>query len=231
MIVEALKTSVRATERQINSVKVAGKPKYFCVGRNKTGTTSLKRAFIDLGFIVGQQRYAQTLYDKDFFDNEFARIIEFCKTAQVFQDIPFSLKETLEHIDKAFPGSKFILTTRDSTDQWYESITKFHSKKFGKNGLLPTFRDLQNATYVRRGYMTNILRLYGTSSTDIYNRDVLCKHYEMHNQFVRDYFSDRDDDLLDINLSEPDAYKRFTNFINVDSPFSEFPWVNKTDLG
>lgn len=227
-IKNSLKTSFRAIERNINRLRVDGKTKYFCIGRNKTGTTSVKKAFIDQGFVVGQQRYAQQLYDLDFFNGDFRRIIEYCNTAQVFQDIPFSLMETLEHIDTAFPGSKFILTTRDSANQWYNSLTRFHAKKFGRNGSLPTFNDLENATYVRKGFMTNIVSIYGTSRDDPYNREILCQHYEMHNQYVRDYFFDRKEDLLDINLAEPDAYQRFTDFINVETPGTRFPWENKT---
>ncbi|MGR9087962.1 MAG: hypothetical protein ACU841_12930, partial [Gammaproteobacteria bacterium] len=34
---------------EINKYRVRNKTKYFCIGRNKTGTTSLKKAFEDLG--------------------------------------------------------------------------------------------------------------------------------------------------------------------------------------
>jgi hypothetical protein len=44
-----------------NQRKASGKVKYFCIGRNKTGTTSLKRAFEDLGYPVGDQRKAEIL--------------------------------------------------------------------------------------------------------------------------------------------------------------------------
>ena len=45
----------------INRVKVFGKPKIFCIGFNKTGTTSLKVLFAKLGFVVGEQREAESL--------------------------------------------------------------------------------------------------------------------------------------------------------------------------
>ena len=44
-----------------NKNKAKGKQKIFCIGRNKTGTTSLKRAFEDLGYPVGDQRKAEIL--------------------------------------------------------------------------------------------------------------------------------------------------------------------------
>lgn len=224
-ILRKLKTKF---DEVINPYRVKNKTKFFCIGRNKTGTTSLKRAFEDLGFIVGNQRAAENLYDKHFFENEFDEIVEYCRTAQVFQDVPFSYFKTLEYLDKAYPGSKFILTVRDSADQWYNSITKFHAKKFGKDGRIPTADDLQNATYIRKGFMYNTIKSHGTTEEDPYNKQIMCAHYEKHNADVIEYFKDRPGDLLIINLSDPTSYKRFVDFIGVDSPYTNFPYENKT---
>jgi hypothetical protein len=79
----------------IEGRKAAGRQKFFCVGRNKTGTTSLKRAFEDLGFIVGRQYVAEELHDKYFFDGNYEPILKYCKTAEVFQDVPFSHHEII----------------------------------------------------------------------------------------------------------------------------------------
>jgi hypothetical protein len=46
---------------------------------------------------------------------------------------------------------------------------------------------------------------------------------------VRAYFKDRPQDLLDINLNDPDAWKRFCQFINVHHQTGGFPWANKTE--
>jgi len=76
----------------------------------------------------------------------------FCRTAQAFQDMPFSLSFTYMALDKKFRESKFILTARDSSGQWYESLVRSHSKLFG-NGNLPDTNDLKNADYCYKGYM------------------------------------------------------------------------------
>lgn len=212
----------------INAFRSRGKTKYFCIGRGKTGTTSLKKAFEDLGFLVGNQRKAEILYDKYYFSNEFGPIIDYCKTAQVFQDAPFSCPDIFRHLDKSYPNSKFILTIRDDSEQWYKSITKFHAKKFGKGGRIPTAEDLKNAEYIRKGFMYNTVKLHKTPDSDPYNKDIMIGHYEKHNREVLEYFKDRPDDLLVINLSNPDDYERFVNFIGVESPYSEFPWENRT---
>lgn len=212
----------------VNRFRVRGNTKYFCIGRNKTGTTSLAKAFKDLNFIVGYQRKAEVLTDKYYFKSDYKKIIDYCKSAEVFQDVPFSYPETYKYLDTAYPGSKFILTIRDDAEQWYQSITRFSAKRFGRNGNVPTVEDLKNATYIRKGYMYNTVRLHGTPDNDPYNKEIMIKHYDDHNKQVLDYFSDRPDDLLVINLSEPTAFSKFTDFINIDSDHEEFPWENRT---
>jgi len=108
---------------RLNLIKVYGKPKIFCIGLNKTGTTSLKKEMILQGFVVGNQRKAELLFD-DWVQRDFRRIIRYCRTAQFFQDEPFSCPYTFIAMDQAFLGSKFILTIRDDAEQWYNSLIK-----------------------------------------------------------------------------------------------------------
>ncbi|TDT43465.1 hypothetical protein DES49_1282 [Halospina denitrificans] len=211
-----------------NRRKAKGKVKYFCIGRNKTGTTSLKRAFEDLGYPLGNQRKAEILTGKYYFEGNFQPIINYCKTAQVFQDVPFSYPETYKYLDKAYPGSKFILTVRDDAEQWYQSITRYHAKNFGKNGCIPTAGDLKAARYVWPGFMYNVVRVHGTPDSDPYNKDIMISHYLRYNRDVMEYFKNRPDDLLVINVSEKGAYQKFENFLDVDSPYDNFPWANRT---
>lgn len=209
-------------------IKAAGKVKYFCIGRNKTGTTSLKAAFEALGYPVGNQRKAEILTGKYYFEGDFQPIIDYCKTAQVFQDVPFSYPDTYKYLDKAYPGSKFILTVRDDAEQWYQSITRFHAKKFGKDGRIPTVEDLKAAQYAWPGFMYNVVRVHGTPDDDPYNKEIMIAHYERYNREVIEYFKNRPGDLLVINIAENGAYRKFTEFLGVDSPYEDFPWKNKT---
>jgi hypothetical protein len=211
-----------------NRFKAKGKTKVFCIGRNKTGTTSLKSAFEDLGYPVGNQRKAEILTGKYYFEGNFQPIVDYCKTAQVFQDVPFSYPETYKHLDKAYPGSKFILTVRDSPEQWYRSITRFHAKMFGKEGRIPTVEDLKNASYVWPGFMYNVVRVHGTTDDAPYDKRTMLAHYERYNREVIDYFKDRPNDLLVINIAEKGAYRKFVDFLGIDSSCNDFPWENKT---
>ena len=115
---KALKFSYLHARRLKIQYQVKGNTKIFCIGANKTGTTSLKKAMDELGFVVGAQITAENLVD-DWAQRDFRRIIKYCKSAEFFQDAPFSFEFTYIVMDHAFPGSKFILTERDSPEQWY----------------------------------------------------------------------------------------------------------------
>jgi hypothetical protein len=189
----------------------------------------LKQAFKDLGFEVGNQRKAEHLYEKYYFKRRFGPIIHYCKSARVFQDVPFSCPETYMHMDRAFPGSKFILTVRSSADEWYESLVRFHSKKFGKRGNVPDAVDLRKAEYVSKGFMfRTFTRLYGVSEESLYDRDKLISHYKRYNRNVTKYFEGRPGDLLIVNLADADAYQRFAHFLGIEAENSTFPWLNRS---
>lgn len=212
-----------------NKIKFKNKTKFFCIGFNKTGTTSLEKAFKDLGFIVGDQIQAEFLLE-DCFKEEYSRLIEFCKTAEVYQDIPFSLSNTYKIVDKVFPKSKFILTIRDDSEQWYNSITNFHSKFFG-NGKIPSWDDLRNASYVYKGWIYKyITGQYNLAEDDTpYDKTKLIAQYEKHNREVIDYFANRKEDLLVVNLSDKNAFFKFLEFIGFEAKEGSFPWENKTN--
>ncbi|MBK9176763.1 MAG: hypothetical protein IPM46_10600 [Flavobacteriales bacterium] len=200
----------------------------FCIGRNKTGTTSLQRAFLDLGYTVGDQRRAEQICDSDYFKRDFQGLIEYCRSAQVFQDVPFSYPYTYVILDHVFPGSKFILSVRDSPEQWYSSVSRFHGKLFGTAGKPPTADQLRKALYVREGFAYNTVKVHGTTDRDPYAKETMMAHYQRHNENVRDYFRFRPDDLLVLNLAEPGSYRRFVEFLGVESTADTFPWENAT---
>src|SRR5690349_10358789 len=108
--------------------------KIFCIGSGKTGTTSMGAALASLGFKLADQAIGESLIE-DWAKRDFRAIIDHCKSADAFQDVPFSLDYTYAALDQAFPGAKFILTVRESSAEWYESLTRFHTKIVGKNRL------------------------------------------------------------------------------------------------
>lgn len=79
--------------------------KIFCIGRNKTGTTSLEHALRGgMGFSMADQPRSEMLL-KDWHRRDFGRIAQLVETADAFQDTPFSLPHTYAAMDALFPGA------------------------------------------------------------------------------------------------------------------------------
>lgn len=205
-------------------------PKVFCIGRNKTGTTSIGRALEQLGYKLGVQAEAELLIE-DWARRDFRSIVDYCCSADAFQDIPFSLDYTYQAVDSAFPGSKFILTVRDSAEQWFSSLTAFHTKIIRK-GCLPTAEDLKEFPYRYPGWLWRTHQLvYGIDEQSLYDRDLYIKHYHAHNDRVLHYFERRKDALLVLNVSQTDAMPRLCEFLEVPYRGQKMPHVNRTGAG
>lgn len=219
----------RAENKLSRLIKNRNRTKVFCIGRNKTGTTSLETALGREGYIIGNQKAFEKL-GKEFRKGDYTNILELCRYAEGFQDFPFSYPEMYKVLDEHFPGSKFILTLRYSSEEWYSSLTRFHAKLFGQ-GVLPTKEQLIKIDYIEEGWMwENFAYLFGTPDLlNPYEKNRLIKHYEDYNAAVINYFKERQDDLLVINLSEADSFNKFITFLGVSSEFLDFPWENKTD--
>lgn len=201
--------------------------KVFCIGFNKTGTTSLERALKEFGYRTGKQREGELLLD-DWIQRDFRRIIELCHTADAFQDVPFSLPDTYRILGQAFPGSKFILSVRDFPEVWYDSMTRFHTRLIGK-GSLPTASDLKAFEYVHKGWLLKSKKaVYGVADSDIYNKEAHVRQYMMHDASVAEYFSQRPDQLVTLNLKAPDAMEALCHFLNIKFTGQTMPYLNKS---
>ena len=203
---------------------IAQVPKVFCIGRNKTGTTSLEAVFALLGFRLGNLFAGQRLISA-WGRRDFKPITDFCLTASAFQDIPFSLSFTYQALDQAYPSSKFILTVRESPDEWFQSLTRFHTKIVGK-GRLPTAADLQEFA---NGWLWRTQQLIlGIDAQTLYSPEIYKAHYLAHNGQVVDYFRHRPADLLVINLGDKDAMERLCSFLGFSGGGLKIPHLNRS---
>ncbi len=231
MISRARKVLIQVANRPRSLIRRWGlsrTKKVFVIGRNKTGTTSLQIALRDLGYFVAPTNLGELLL-KNWIDKDFASIIEFCRNYDAFQDIPFSLAHSYRELDQAFPGSRFILTVRDNENQWFDSLCRFHSKRFGKNGRLPEWSDLRQSQYRYPGFVADCQQyIYDAENQGLYNADVYKQHYLQHNDDVRNYFAGRESDFIEINVKLANEYTRLCKFLKRDPASDSFPWENKT---
>lgn len=178
------------------------KPKVIGVGFQKTGTSSLRDALKLLGYKVGDNNF-QLL--PSILKGNFKRVLRWFDRFDAVEDNPWPL--IYKELDKARPGCKFILTTRDE-ESWYRSVSKhvgdlrdpMHEWIYGRNKGLP--KD---------------------------DKDNTIRVYSEHNQEVIRYFADRPEDLLILDVSESDKMEKICQFLGIDSPTQTYPHQNNSE--
>ena len=204
--------------------------KIFGIGFGKTGTTSLQYALSLFGYKTGNQAIAEMLA-RYCVKEDYDLLVRYCYTADAFQDVPFFFPNVYEVLDKAFPGSKFILTIREDSGKWFSSFVKFHTKIFSSDKERPpTEEDLANVLYRYRGFCLDTARwFWGVPKVPLYSKKEYIYKYESHIEKAVNYFKDRPGDLLVINVSTPGSMQQLGEFLGIKvSPHLNFPWKNKT---
>lgn len=199
--------------------------KVFCIGFNKTGTTSLSQIFRNNNFLVAPQTPFEYNLESFFYKNytTFSNIIknDFYQY-HLFQDVPFSLPNFYKFIDKEFENSKFILTIRDNENVWYESLIRFYKNIF-RNFNNPHIID----GYVYKGILFKVLtQAWGSPKTNPYDEKSLKQSYLNHITEVTEYFYNRKN-LLIINLKDPNSIRDLEVFLEVEFVNKEIPHLNK----
>ena len=173
--------------------------KIFGIGFHKTATTSLKVALETLGYRVGGGFKISAPLDEEVKQ----KASEALKKFDAFQDNPwFCLYKTL---DQDFENCKFVLTIRP-TDQWIESVVAH----FGTD-TTPMWE-----------------WIYGVGSPAT-NRETYIQRYEEHNQEVIEYFRDRPEDLLVMDITKGDGWEKLCPFLGLETPDQPFPFRNKRE--
>jgi hypothetical protein len=115
--------------------------------------------------------------------------------------------DRFEDLDRTFPGSKFIYTIRDR-ESWLDSYTRYHGRKIASLS----------------GHADMTRRLYGTTGTE---RDILREAFDRHDRHVREYFRDRPDDLLVMDITGGNAdWETLCSFLDRPVPDTPFPASN-----
>ena len=166
--------------------------KIFCIGFQKTGTSSLRDALQKIGYNVTGV-FGRDVKLDDLRQTYVERGLAIAKDFDAVEDMPWPLM--FRELDQAFPGSKFILTMRE-TDRWYKSI----ASHFGANPY-----HIQQLTY-------------GEDAPAPVGHEARYKEvYEAHNDAVRTYFSDRPNDLLEFWLERGHGWAELGEFLGLDN--------------
>lgn len=177
--------------------------KVFGIGMFKTGTTSLGRALDILGYETyhGPWKQPKVLpYEPWGVDLENMRryrptLETLIDRHDAFQDYPFMFIYPL--VDAWYPGSKFILTTRDPEKLAHSDRNMWRNH--------PNIGDGEEIPPVER----------------------FVERYETHFAAATAYFSDRPDDLLVVNWTAGHGWPELCAFLDQPIPDQAFPQANK----
>jgi hypothetical protein len=174
--------------------------KVFCIGFHKTGTTSLEMALKKLGYRVkGSFGTKDPDIASKVHEMAYAMVDEF----DAFEDNPWPI--LYRELDQRFPGSKYVHTRRP-TENWIRSQVKDFAT---------------TETPMRRW-------IYGENAgCPAGNENTYIARYERHNREVQEYFANRSDDLLIIDLPNDDGWSRLCPFLGHPIPNVPFPHANK----
>ncbi len=202
------------------------KEKVFGVGFIKTGTTTLGHALKRLGYnpcyggytVANRLVQAYVQFDMKKFD-------EVIRKYDCFDDFPFCAPGMAQQLDKAYPDSKFILTTREP-ESWYKSISSYFG---GKTDMLGMSRN-QSIHPLGRfpGLVVCMLATFG--ELDVKNKDHFIETYKAYNKQVIDYFKNKPGKLLVVSWMEGGGWKELCPFLGKPIPSFDFPKVNSQKL-
>lgn len=172
----------------------------FGIGLSKTGTTSLFAALDLLGLRSATYRHLRALGLEEWFAGDFER--DYLAGYEAATDLP--LATFFPQLDRRYPGSKFVLTTR-ALESWLESAAKHFStppaSEFG--------RLVRLATYGVTGYDEARFRYV----------------HETHARNVGWYFRDRPDALLSLDVVAGEGWEKLCPFLGQPIPNAPFPHV------
>ena len=182
-----------AIDREHNTGKIIG------VGFQKTGTSTLREALKILGYRVCDTKPNLLV---PILKENYRKVFRKLDQYDAAEDNPWPM--LFKEIDRKYPGSKFILTVRD-TESWYKSVSRhignlrapIHEWIYGKGKGLPK-DDKQHTISI----------------------------YKKHNQAVMSYFENRPENLLVLDFNKGDGWEELCAFLGHEIPSTPLPHYN-----
>lgn len=184
----------------------------FGIGLHKTGTTSLHQALGILGHDCAHWKnahWARAIWEEMKSTGRSPTL----ERHYALTDLPIPL--LYRELDRAYPGSKFILTVRDE-GEWLASVERHFSREGNK------FR----AQWDSDPFTHRIHReLYGRR---VFDREIFLERYRRHNAEVMEYFKGRGSDLI---VMRPESgWERLCAFLRQKIPDVPYPRVRSADF-
>ena len=180
----------------------------FCIGMNKTGTSTLKQCFeiLRLGPIASPKTYDRAIRQQieHFYKHKsYDAMLDMAERYKAFEDRPWNMWSMYRHAYERFPDSRFILTVRDP-ESWWRSTERW---------ITVTKPDVM-ARYEQH------LRVHEPS------KESMTESYLRYNAEVQAYFADSGR-LLVMDIEKGDGWEKLCGFLGLPVPEAAFPHANR----
>jgi hypothetical protein len=190
--------------------------KIFGLGLSRTGTKSLTSALHILGFKVIHYPEDETTF------RELSEGYHNFSLLQTFDGITdITVSAFYPQLDQLFPGSKFILTTRNK-EQWLNAMERHYYNRPAFDHNHPIGSDIHMK--IRRFLRGTVYGCYE------FSRDRMAYVYDLHIKNTLDYFGDRPDSLLVLDITSGDGWEKLCPFLGCEKIEQPFPYVKKQSL-
>lgn len=187
------------------------KPKVFCIGLSKTGTTSLAKALEIL--------HLDTLHWSNPLTNELIAEADL-PLFDAFTDLPVCL--AFEKYLHQFPNSKFIYTIR-RIESWVDSFDRHWQRNYNLAGFeqvkaaFDDGREFYHGSYLREIHHQLYLRHSSATAA-----------YIAHDERVRRVFQGpRRERFLEMDIFNGDGWEKLCRFLGAEIPSRPFPLENR----
>ena len=215
--------------------KVNSKKNVFCLGLNKSGTSSLTEVLQEMGYKFPPYVLGEQFITPNVLHDDYNLVYSIIKNPRYngYQDLPFSLPNTYEKIYKKYPNDIYILPIRDTTN-WVKSVLKFYSfslsKVIDENHIdsTSTYNMSNVKTQSLNNFILPMFKSWGIDLTKDLNNQ-LYNFYEKYNKNVIDYFTKKgNNNFLVVKIDKEGELKKLNKFFGNSDISKNFPVVNKT---
>tara|TARA_R110002073_G_scaffold289878_8_gene454800 strand:+ start:10830 stop:12257 length:1428 start_codon:yes stop_codon:yes gene_type:complete len=185
------------------------KPKVFGLGLSRTGTRSLTGALQVLGWDTSHYPIDEDTYTELANGQYDLTLLKYYDGLTDITTIPY-----YQQFDKMYPGSKFILTVRDK-ESWLRSCQNHWFNR-------PAFKQTDDPDEETHLLVRQLLRaaVYGCYN---YVPERFSWVYDRHVRDVMEYFKDRPNDLLVIDICNGEGFDKLAPFLDRPLPAQPFP--------
>lgn len=179
------------------------------IGLSKTGTSSLSKALSLLDFSTA---HWTNPYSHDLLTKEDVPLFD------SLTDV--SISHQYKEIYEEYPTAKFILTVRP-IEKWKKSFLTHYARSMHATSFEHLKKIITEQDSVRFG------QRYVDIHQELYFQYAdLLEAYQAYERGVLEFFKGKENQLLVLDVSQPNALQDLSGFLGVDSPESNFPHTN-----